>query len=85
VRAYRRPCAAPSITISSLPPFGSKVFAAGGKAGIFAAADGGPLEQVKPVALYRVAASNGWLFGAAARFFAWSDGTRWQGGQYDLD
>ena len=74
--------ASPSITISSLAPYGGKVFAAGGKAGIFVT-DGGPLEQVKPVALYRVAASNGLLFGAASRFFAWHDGNRWQGGQYD--
>jgi|EndMetStandDraft_4_1072995.scaffolds.fasta_scaffold10696_3 hypothetical protein len=74
--------AAPSITISSLAPYGGKIFAAGGKAGIFST-DGGPLKQVKPVALYRVEASNGLLFGAASRFFAWHDGNSWQGGQYD--
>lgn len=74
--------ASPAITISSLAPYGGKVFAAGGKAGIFVT-DGGPLDQVKPVALYRLAASNGLLFGAAARFFAWYDSNRWQGGQYD--
>lgn len=74
--------AAPAITISSLASYGGKVFTAGGKAGIFVT-DGGPLDQVKPVALYRLSASNGLLFGAASRFFAWYDGTQWQGGQYD--
>jgi len=79
------PIASPPITISSLASYGGQVFAAGGKAGIFHTNGPlGPLEQVKPVPLYRLATSNGLLFGAASRFFAWHDGKSWQGGQYDL-
>jgi WD40 repeat protein len=74
---------APPVTISSLARYHDKIFAAGGKDGVFTT-DGGPLQPAKALTIYRLAASQQFLFAAGSQLFAWHDGDSWRGGTYTL-